>query len=153
MAVASMLNGLRDVLPGVLPMAGMAMLAAAVLAGCGMDESRRDPFGRPYSADNLLTSIRLSCDGQGLDAPALLISGTRPVYPAEMDMNNIVGDIVIRLTVNVDGTAHPIKQDSKETPWFYTHARIAMTDWKLQPAVKGGKPVQADCVIGFRFGE
>lgn len=130
----------------MLPKSIAILLIAALASGCAT---------APRSASNLKspvdpTSFLFSNEGQW-DSPPKLVSGYNAIYPASLLMSGIQGDAVLKFTIGTDGATKDFAIEYATDARFANHAILALKDWKFQPAVKNGMPVEARATRTFTF--
>jgi outer membrane biosynthesis protein TonB len=125
-------------------------LAVALLGGCA--EVKLNPFGKPYSSQNTFTQHPLSgCGRNGYDTPPILTYGSKPLYPIGSLISRKTGEALIVFSVSEAGVVTVAQTQTEESKWFVEHAKLAMTDWKVEPAQLQGKSVAVKCRIVFDY--
>ena len=84
--------------------------------------------------------------------PARLFVQTRPVYPPELQQQGIVGSVVIQASIAVTGEPVNLEVVSPGTdPRLAQAALDAVRQWRYQPALLNGEPVQIDTKVTVDF--
>lgn len=96
------------------------------------------PKGTPVTP---LTEVRM--DGK-------VIEGVRPKYPEESLKNRVTGTAVLHVILQKDGTVRQVDVVSGH-PAFVEAAVDAVKQWKNQPPMANGKPVEVDTLMFFKF--
>lgn len=86
-----------------------------------------------------------------VDAPPTAISKIQPTYPSSLLRKGIGGKVLVSCTVDAGGrvVSSTIKQSAH--PDLDKAALAAVAKWRFKPANRGGRDVQARCVIPFHF--
>lgn len=78
-----------------------------------------------------------------------------PVYPAEAIRNRTEGTVVVRVTIDKDGTVRAVSVDHAEpaatVATLGTAAVEAVKKWTFDPARSGGVAVASDMLVPIRF--
>lgn len=130
----------------------LALAAAAAAALCACTPHLLNPFGKPYDDTNVIGPGWLTCEG-GLDQPAYLVSGSKPIYPVRSGLNAEDGDVAVSFKVDAAGKITPLTVAEGPNRFFISHLQVAMTDWVVRPATLSGQPVDAVCTArqGYRL--
>jgi len=126
-----------------------AALAFALCACAQVEPVSRNTVAhnRPMPA---LHSSDAGCSDK-CDKPPRLISGRAPIYPISKLLKGAPGEATIRFTIAADGTTKDIEVLSATYEYFGTHAAIAVKDWRFEPAMKDGQPVEMKVHQTFTF--
>jgi len=91
--------------------------------------------------------------GSGADRAAVPQLRIEPDFPAQAKARGIQGSITFRFTVAKDGSVKDIEILASEPPHVWDSATIrAVSNWKYQPAIKDGRPVeQVGLVVTYRY--
>jgi periplasmic protein TonB len=79
-----------------------------------------------------------------------LIEGLQPKYPEEALNNRITGTIVLHVILEKDGTVRQVEVVSGH-PLFAQPAVDAVRQWKYQPTILNGEPVEVDTLAYVMF--
>jgi protein TonB len=83
--------------------------------------------------------------------PPKPITFSSPKYPTALTDSGRNGDVAVDVLVKTDGTvANPVVKSSDD-PAFSEEAVAAITQWKFQPAMVDGAPVEMHVEIPFKF--
>jgi len=74
-----------------------------------------------------------------------------PVYPEKARKEKIKGTVVLSLTVGADGLPHDIKVEKPLGHGLDEKALEAVRQWRFQPALKDGKPVETQISVSVEF--
>jgi len=91
----------------------------------------------------------------GSVTPASLISQVKPVYPAELQQLGVEGNVIMKAVVSKDGTVlHPIVINTVDAR-FAKAALDAVSQWRYQPALLNGQPVETitSITLDFQLGQ
>jgi TonB family protein len=105
------------------------------------------PAVPPPTAD---AAAPTATDGDGVTPPKLVHFQPAP-YPEAALAVGLTGSVVLRLTVEADGSvsAAEIAEASDET--FAEPARVAALAFRFEPASKGGQPLRVRILYEYRF--
>lgn len=134
----------------VLPCVIFTASAAALMQGCAIVEL--DPFGRAYAGENLLPAGMEICASADVDTPVKLVRGNHPAYPVNSVLNFKAGTVKLGFRVDEAGKITVLSAESEQSKYFATHAKIAISDWKVTPAMKNGVAVPIECEYTYDFG-
>jgi TonB family protein len=93
------------------------------------------------------TSLPASAKVTGGD----VISRVSPIAPPEAAQLGLRGDVVLQVTIAKDGTIgpiHPLSGDSRLIP----SAVDAVRQWRYQPFLEDGKPIEVQGKITIHYG-
>lgn len=89
--------------------------------------------------------------GGGWDVdPLLIVEGPRPAYPAKAREQRITGEVVLQISVAVDGTTEVLRV-LHSLPHCVQAAIDTARHYRWKPALKDGKPVEAIGILMVRF--
>ncbi|MEO6003239.1 MAG: TonB family protein [Opitutus sp.] len=74
-----------------------------------------------------------------------------PAYPAELYKLGIEGEVVVSFVVGSDGLVHDAVAARSTRPEFEASALEAVSQWKFDPGVKGGRQVNTRLEIPINF--
>jgi len=83
--------------------------------------------------------------------PPVVVDHVDPVYPASALAEKKHADVVLALTVDVDGHVSKIDVLQSGGPDLDEAATIAARQWTFTPAIRGGKPVASRIKVPFHF--
>jgi len=84
--------------------------------------------------------------------PVKLLHQTRPAYPAELQQLGIEGTVVIRAVISIEGAVlSPKVVNTSVDPRLAQIALDAVTQWRYQPALLNGQPVETVTTITLEF--
>jgi periplasmic protein TonB len=78
--------------------------------------------------------------------PAMLVHRVEPVYPTLAKQLGRAGKVELRAVIAADGTIHSLQVVGGD-PLFYQSALDAVRQWRYQPTVLNGLPVEIDTFI------
>jgi periplasmic protein TonB len=78
--------------------------------------------------------------------PARLIRRVEPVYPALAKQIHMEGRVELHAIISTDGTIQSLEIVGGD-PIFYFSAREAVSQWRYQPTILNGQPVEVDTHI------
>ena len=78
------------------------------------------------------------------------IEGVQPKYPEEALKNRITGTIVLHVILEKDGAVRQVEVVSGH-PLFARAAVDAVRQWKYQPTILNGEPVEVDTLVYVTF--
>ena len=81
---------------------------------------------------------------------ARLINQVQPVYPQEAKDQKIQGTVMLHVIVSTDGSVHQIQVVSGH-PMLVQAAIDAVRQWRYQPVLLNGQPVEVDTQINVVF--
>ncbi len=76
---------------------------------------------------------------------------TKPIYPIELKAAGTTGDVTVRFQVRADGTVATCEVLKSDHPAFSAAAVEAVQQWRFQPGIKEGKPVDTQMQITLPF--
>lgn len=85
-----------------------------------------------------------------LKAPKL-IQQVLPAYPKELRQQGVKGEVKFRLLIDKKGTVKDVDVVKSLHPYLDYAAAKAFMQWKFEPGLKEGKPVQVTSVFTFIF--
>ena len=85
------------------------------------------------------------------DRPPKVVKQEPPVYPANLRMAGVVGQVKVAFIVDAQGRVIEAHPASSNNPWFERPAIEAVKRWKFEPAQKNGKPVNARMMVPIYF--
>jgi hypothetical protein len=133
-------------MPRLARISACVSAAAILLAGCAGAEL--DPFGRPYSGDYNYPPGEDMCSEPGVDVQPYFVRGNHPAMPIENAFVARNAQAKVSFRIEPSGAIRVLKVDSVDKA-YANHAAIAVKDWKMKPAMRGGVPVAVDCTITF----
>lgn len=104
--------------------------------------------GRSAGAKLFLTPMRFPVGQAILDGNK--IRDVQPLYPPAARLAHIQGDVVLRAIINKQGTIESIALVSGH-PVLARAAVEAVKQWRYDPYLFDGKPVEVDTVITVKF--
>jgi protein TonB len=136
-------------------------IALGLLAGCATNELRNEPqyqVGLTGSRQSRAEAERThaapaSQPGTAAehDAPPKVLSSVFPDYPRGLRSAGIEGRVVVRFTVETDGSVSDPAVEGSPSPQLAALALGAIRQWKFAPAMKNGAPVPARLHQPFLF--
>jgi TonB family protein len=79
------------------------------------------------------------------------VSQVEPVYPAEMKEHDVNGEAMILFTVLIDGTVSEAMVVTANDVQFGHAALNSVRQWRFQPALVNGKPVNCRLMVPISF--
>lgn len=86
-----------------------------------------------------------------LDQAAVVTRSVDPVYPMNMRMAGLEGEVVIDFIIDRDGNVVAPFVQASNNPWFERPALDAIVQWKFKPGIKNGRPVNSRARMPFTF--
>ncbi len=74
-----------------------------------------------------------------------LVTGKAPIYPISRVMAEEDGHAILEFDVTERGRAENFKMIESSKRIFYTHTRIAVSDWIFEPAIQDDVPITVRC--------
>ena len=89
----------------------------------------------------------------GTITPPKVVFRKDPVYPAKAraDKNTVNGAVVLKVVVGVDGTPENIQVVKSLREDYDRSALEAVREWRFDPGIKDGKPIEIDMEININF--
>lgn len=84
------------------------------------------------------------------DMEARVLSRALATYPPEAARAHIEGSVDVEATIGADGRVRTVRALSGH-PWLVPAAIEAMRQWRYEPAVRGGAPVESVARVRFTF--
>jgi TonB family protein len=104
----------------------------------------------PVAATPARTPQRIPVGGN-VQAAKLLFQ-VHPVYPAELKQQGITGTVMLRAVISTTGeTLHPEVINTTVNPGLAQAALDAFRQWRYQPTLLNGKPVEVVTTATFTF--
>ena len=82
--------------------------------------------------------------------PAHLVSSVQPIYPPEAVRVGVEGDVVLKINISSAGTITEVKVVSGPQE-LRGAARVAVEQWKYEPALLRGRPTESAGVVTLKF--
>lgn len=76
-----------------------------------------------------------------LDKIPVALSTVQPVHPYDLKKSGIEGSVIVTFIVDDHGNVRDVRVTDSTHPEFGTATISAVTNWKFQPGMKDGKPV------------
>ena len=83
--------------------------------------------------------------------PAKLVSKVDPEYPADAQSRGIYGNVVLRAVVSIQGAVLSPTIISSPDPQLAEAAIKAVGQWRYQPSLLNGEPVETATTITVNF--
>ena len=74
-----------------------------------------------------------------------------PKYPPELIEQNVQGEVVLYAIIRADGSVDSIQVVRSLDPQLDANAKSAFAQWKFQPALKAGTPVDLEVIAHIPF--
>jgi TonB family protein len=74
-----------------------------------------------------------------------------PKYPPELIEQNVQGEVILYAVIRADGSVDSIQVIRSVDPQLDANARIALSQWKFRPAMKGGVPIDLEAIVHIPF--
>ncbi|HTW78678.1 MAG TPA: energy transducer TonB [Terracidiphilus sp.] len=113
-----------------------------------------------FVPDTAATRTRVGVAGEGYPqmfnlsrefAATRLLRKVAPIYPAEAELKQIQGTVVLGITIGTDGRTHYIRVLSSPDANLADAAFRAVSQWEYKPYVVGGRKEPVDTVVNFVF--
>lgn len=125
----------------------LAALAALVTAAC----SSVVPGQSVVKSDRNITGHTFSDCQPRPDSPPRLVTGKSPIYPIHRMLAKEEGYTIIAFDITAKGNAENFEMIESSNSVFYTHTRVAVSDWQFEPATVKGEPVTVRCQFRQSF--
>jgi hypothetical protein len=123
-----------------------------MLAACATDPVQKDPFGRFYDErTQIRESVLRDCTPSDIDTPPKVVRAIKPTHPVGEYYLEKRALVTTTFVVKPDGTTEVPAPKEGAGKWFLEHARIAISDWRLEPATRDGKPLAVTCKYTFVY--
>jgi TonB family protein len=83
--------------------------------------------------------------------PLRIVRQVRPVYPPELQQAGVEGTVVLRAVISKEGTILNMDVVSTSDPRLNQAALDAVSQWRYQPTLLNGQPVETLTSIDIRF--
>ena len=87
----------------------------------------------------------------GNAVPAKLVYQVKPEYPEELRSRGIVGDVILHAVISKEGTVLSPTSVSSPDPQLTEAAIFAVRQWRYQPSLLNGEPVETTTTITLNF--
>ncbi|BDI05517.1 energy transducer TonB [Sphaerotilus microaerophilus] len=84
-------------------------------------------------------------------APPFLEFGSIPLYPISSSRKGEESTIALNYTVNTHGEVSLNTGLDDPQDYFFSHAAVAIQDWKMRPAKLNGTPITVQCRTMFYY--
>jgi len=81
----------------------------------------------------------------------ILIEGAVVEYPAEAKIRGIEGEVITRIYVNEFGYVRAVEIEKSDHPLLDHAVYVAVKDWRFEPALRKGLPIQSETTRSFSF--
>jgi protein TonB len=112
----------------------------------GLDDGRQPSIARPPEQSHQSSPVRKS---EGL-MEAMLVHRVKPEYPALARAAHISGTVQLRAIIGKDGTVRELQVLSGNL-LLVQAARTAVLQWRYQPTLLNGEPVEVETYITANF--
>jgi TonB family protein len=82
---------------------------------------------------------------------AKLLQQVNPIYPADLQAQGIEGTVLLSAIVSKDGTPASLTAQNTVNPEFVNAAKDAVSQWRYQPTLLNGEPVEVLTTITIEF--
>lgn len=82
---------------------------------------------------------------------ARLLNQVRPVYPESAKARGATGVVLLRTVILTDGSTAKLVPSADADPELAEAAMQAVKQWKYQPTLLNGQPVETETTISFQF--
>jgi protein TonB len=82
---------------------------------------------------------------------ARLLQQAKPIYPASAESAGIQGTVLLRAIIGTDGTIMGLTVSSSPDPALSEAAVEAARQWRYQPTLLNGQPVEVVTTISVNF--
>lgn len=83
--------------------------------------------------------------------PAKLVHQTNPEYPEDAQSRGVQGAVVLRAVISLDGAPLSLTSLASPDPQLTEAAMNAVKQWRYQPSLLNGKPVETATTITVNF--
>jgi len=103
--------------------------------------------GTPAAAPARPRRVRVG----GNVTPAKLIHQTHPDYPESAKSRGVQGDVVLRAVISLDGSVGSMSPAGSPDPELAQAAMNAVRQWRYEPALLNGQPIETATTITVNF--
>jgi TonB family protein len=103
--------------------------------------------GTPAAAPARPRRVRVG----GNVTPAKLIHQAQPDYPESAKARGVQGDVVLRAVIFLDGSVGALKPAGSPDPELAQAAINAVRQWRYEPALLNGQPIETATTITVNF--
>jgi protein TonB len=82
---------------------------------------------------------------------ARLLDGPRPAYPPQAEAAGIQGRVLLQAIIRTDGATMGLKVLSTPSPELAAAAVESVSQWRYQPTLLNGQPVEVITTISVNF--
>ena len=140
-----------DVTAGTILRPNVMLSLAAVNTTVEVSAQRPTQVVTPPATPNPSTVRPLPIRVGGDVAAPVLVTQTRPVYPATSRASGIEGNVLISATIDKTGSVVNPKVVSRVDAELVAAALEAVQQWRYKPAMLNGQPVEIVSVITVSF--
>jgi TonB family protein len=131
----------------LVPMTTVALASSATYSqsshGAVIDSSHREMKNSSFeSPASLPKSTKLS-DSMNRDITPVFKSRTKPVYPEQLILEHLQGNVILSATIDEHGTVGSISIVKSDHALLTQAAIDALKESTFSPALKNGKPITA----------
>ncbi len=83
--------------------------------------------------------------------PARMLKQVRPVYPDAAKSRGAAGVVLLRTVILMDGSTAKLIPSADSDPELAEAAMQAVKQWKYQPTLLNGQPVETETTISIQF--
>jgi len=124
-----------------------AVLITVCLAGC-----QSQPRAEKANSENSGSIQQVIYDSKDLDQlPTVRGIQPSPVFPADLKMRRITGEVMLQFIVNPSGNVQDVKVVSSTNKGFEQSAIEAVQKWKFKPGIKNGEAVYASMQLPISY--
>jgi TonB family protein len=87
----------------------------------------------------------------GSVVPAKLVYQAKPEYPDDAKSRGVEGDVVLRVVISMEGAVLSLTSVSSPDPQLTEAAMNAVRQWRYEPSLLNGKPVETATTITVNF--
>ncbi len=125
-------------------------VVAVLMAGVSGCASQSPPS--TYAANTPISPGQVvGSESDAYDTPPRLISGRAPIYPVTHVLKAGGGQSTIEFTIAADGTTRDFLVVHSDHEYFANHSIIAVRQWRFEPAMKDGRPIDARVRKTFNY--
>jgi TonB family protein len=126
-------------------------VAAAVAAGAEPAVERPAPIAQ--QPEPIPQPPPVALDPTAPPTSPVLLASVPPRYPEQLRQRRLKARVVVRATIEPDGSVGAVEVVETDRPGFGLEARVvaAVRQWRYKPATQQGAPVTAELQIPFEF--
>ncbi|HTQ29999.1 MAG TPA: energy transducer TonB [Opitutaceae bacterium] len=127
------------------------LLLCSILAGCVAEPANHESTPGAGLAPSEPPDVVGAAPSTAENRPPKALAMRNPEYPFELKRNGVQAVIPIEFVVGVDGRAHDVRVFNSPDPRFDDAIMAAAADWRFEPGIRNGKPVNTKLRTSLTF--